>query len=65
MPQFKQAHDAMHALSPAEQEELAATLARELEDVPAAERKVFLNEIGGGFFPPRVAEGVKARFGEK
>ena len=34
MPQFKQAHDEMHALSPAEQHELAATFARELEDVP-------------------------------
>ncbi len=65
LPQMKQARAEIQALSPEEQDELAATVARELENVPASERKLFLNEIGGGFFPARVVEGVKASLDEK
>ena len=33
--------------------------------VPANDRKSFLASLDGGFFPPRVSEGVKARLGAK
>jgi len=62
LPQFRQARDEMRALSPDEQDELAASLGVELEKVPADERKAVLNELGNGLFPPRVVENLNRRF---
>ena len=65
VPQLRQARDEMRALSPAEQDELASNMAEELRAVPADDRKSFLESLDGGFFPPRVSAGVKARLGAK
>lgn len=61
LPQLREAREQMRALSPAEQEEFAATMAQELKAVPPADRTQFLEQIDAGFFPPAVAAGVKAR----
>jgi hypothetical protein len=61
LPQLREARDQMRALPPAEQEEIAATMAQELKALPAADRALFLEQIDAGFFPPAVAAGVKAR----
>ena len=63
LPQFREARDEMRALSPTEQDELAATLAQEFDKVPAADRKRMLTELGGGLFPPRVVETLTRRYG--
>ena len=63
LPQFREARDEMRALSPAEQDELAATLAQEFDKAPAADRKRMLTELGGGLFPPRVVETLTRRYG--
>lgn len=63
LPQLREAREQMRSLSPAEQEEFAATMAQELKAVPPAERAQFLEQIDAGFFPPAVAAGVKARLG--
>lgn len=63
LPQFREARDEMRALSPDEQDELAATLAQEFDKVPAADRKRMLTELGGGLFPPRVVETLTRRYG--
>ena len=63
LPQFREARDEMRALSPAEQDELAASLAQEFDKVPAADRKRMLTELGGGLFPPRVVETLTRRYG--
>jgi hypothetical protein len=65
LPKLREAREQMRALSPAEQEEFAATMAQELQAVPADERKVFIEQIDAGFFPPAVAAGVKARLAVK
>lgn len=65
IPQIREGRDMLFAASPAEQDELAVTLAQELKSVPARERKDFIELLDGGFFPPRVSEGVKARLGAK
>ena len=61
LPQIRQAREQLHALSPDEQDEVAATMAAELQSVSAEDRKLMLENLDGGFFPPRVAEGVKAK----
>jgi cobalamin biosynthesis Mg chelatase CobN len=55
----------MRALPPEEQDELAARMADELKDAPAAERRQFVEALGGGFLPPRVVDGVRARLGAR
>jgi hypothetical protein len=61
IPKLREARDQMHALSPAEQDELAGTLAEELGTLPSQDRRMLIEQLGGGFFPPRVGEALKAR----
>lgn len=63
IPQLRQARDEMRALSPAEQDEIAAMLAQELRALPADQRAALLEHLDSGFFPPRVAQGAKAGAG--
>lgn len=65
LPKMREAREQMQALSPDEQDEMAATIAKELQSVSADDRKAFVESLGGGFFPPRVSAGVKARLGAK
>jgi hypothetical protein len=60
IPQLRQARDQMHALPPDEQDELAAALVQQIKPLPAGERTAFLEQLDAGFFPPRLAQGVKA-----
>ena len=59
LPQLREARDQLHALSPAEQDELVAALAPEMKALAADERKTLLEFLDGGFFPKRVAEGLR------
>ena len=61
LPQLRQAREQMNALSPAEQDELAAALAPDLKAIPAADRKVLFEFLDSGFFPKRVAESLRAQ----
>ena len=65
LPQFRDARDQMRALSPEEQDELAASLGQELDKAPATGRKAMLTELGGGLFPPRVVQTLNQRYGVK
>ena len=65
LPQLRQARTEMQALSPSEQDELAVAMASELKSISGDDRKLFLEQLGSGFFPPRVAEGVRQRLGAK
>ena len=65
LPQFRDARDQMRALSPEEQDELAASLVQELDKAPAKDRKAMLSELGGGLFPPRVVQTLNKRYGVK
>ncbi len=59
LPQLRQAREQLHALSPAEQDELVAALAPEMKGLAADERKTLLEFLDSGFFPKRVAEGLR------
>ena len=61
IPQLRQAREQMHALSPAEQDEVAAALAQEVQPMPAAQRTAFLEHLDSGFFPARIAAAVKRK----
>lgn len=61
VPQLREARQQLRALSPAEQDEMAEVMAGELRGLAPNERALFLEQIDGGFFPPAVASGVKAR----
>lgn len=63
--QLRSAREQMRALPPEEQDELAARMAEQLRDAPADERRQFLESMGGGFLPPRVADGVRSRLGSR
>lgn len=63
IPQLRQARQQLHALSPAEQDEVAAMLAQELKSLPADQRSALLEHLDAGFFPPRVAQGARAGAG--
>ena len=63
LAQFREARDEMRALPADEQDELAATLAQEFDNVPAADRKDMLAELRSGLFPPRVVEILTRRYG--
>ena len=65
LPQFRDARDQMRALSPKEQDELAASLVHELDKAPAKDRKAMLGELAGGLFRPRVVQTLNQRFGVK
>lgn len=65
LPQLREARDQMRALSPAEQDEFAATMAQELKAVPADQRQQFMDQMDAGFFPPALVAGVKARLAAK
>lgn len=60
IPQLRQAREELHALSPAEQDEVAAALAQQLRALPADQRAALLEHLDSGFFPPRVSAGAKA-----
>ncbi len=59
IPQLRQARSELHALSPQEQDEVAAALAQEVRPLPADQRAAFLEHVESGFFPPRLAREVK------
>jgi hypothetical protein len=61
IPQLRSAREQLHALSPAEQDEVALTLVQELRALPADQRAALIEHLDSGFFPPRVSAGVKAR----
>ena len=65
LPQLREARTEMQALSPSEQDELAAAMASELKSISGDDRKLFLEQLGSGFFPPRVAEGVRQWLGRR
>jgi hypothetical protein len=65
LPQMREARAQMHALSPEEQDEMAATMAAELQSTSAEDRQSFVEVLDGGFFPPRVVDGVKSKLGAK
>ena len=65
MPKLRQARAELHALTPAEQDEVAVALADEIAPLPADQRAEFVDALGAGFFPPRVVAGVKARLGAR
>jgi hypothetical protein len=60
LPQLRQAREELYALSPADQDEVAALLMQQMKTLPAAERVALIEHLGSGFFPPRVSEAVKA-----
>ena len=59
IPQLRQARSELHALSPQEQDEVAAALVQEVRPLPADQRAAFLDHVESGFFPPHVAREVK------
>ena len=63
LPQMREARREMQALTPAEQDELAASLALEFDQLSAAERKRMLAELGGGLFPAREVGLLNKRYG--
>jgi hypothetical protein len=62
VPQLRKARDELHALSPAEQDEIAASLVEQMRSMSADERSSMLEHLDGGFFPRRVAQGVRTAF---
>jgi DNA-directed RNA polymerase specialized sigma24 family protein len=54
----------LQALSPAEQDEVADILAREMESLSDDQRAAFMETLDSGFFPTRVSEGVKAQLSQ-
>jgi hypothetical protein len=60
LPQLRQARETLNALSPAEQDEVAASLVGDLKGVSAEDRALMLEHLESGFFPPRVSAAVKA-----
>ena len=63
LPQVREARDQMRLLSPGEQDELAAVLAQDLDQVPVGDRKQMLTGVRGGLFPPRVVDALNKRYG--
>jgi hypothetical protein len=60
IPQLRRAREEMRALSPAEQDEVAAALVEQMKSLPGDQRTALLEHLDSGFFPPRVSAGVKA-----
>ena len=65
IPQMRQARAQLYALSPEEQDEVAAQIAREARSQPADQRAGMLEYIDSGFLPPRISAGVKAQLGSR
>ncbi len=65
IPQLRQAREQMHALSPAEQDEAVAALVLELRPLPADQRATMLEHLDSGFFPKRMADGIRAQLQAK
>ena len=61
IPQMREAREELHALSPAEQDEAAAALVQEIGPLPAGQRAEFIEHLGSGFFPKRMADKIKAQ----
>jgi hypothetical protein len=61
VPQLRQARDELRALSPSEQDEVAAAFVQEVKALPPDERAAFVEHLDSGFFPPRIATTVKRR----
>lgn len=59
VPQLRQARQALRALSPQEQDEVAAALAQEVRALTTDQRAVFLEHLDSGFYPPRIASATK------
>ena len=59
VPQIRQARDEMHALSPGEQDEVAAAFVQEAKALSREERVAFTEHLDSGFFPPRIATTIK------
>jgi hypothetical protein len=59
VPQIRQARDELRALSPAEQDEVAAAFVQEAKALSREERAAFAEHLDSGFFPPRIATAVK------
>jgi hypothetical protein len=64
IPRFREARAELQALSPAEQDEVADILAREMESLSDDQRAAFMETLDSGFFPTRVSEGVKAQLSQ-
>jgi hypothetical protein len=60
VPPLRKARDELHALSPAEQDEVVAALVEQMRSLPADERAAMLEHLDAGFFPVRVAQGVRS-----
>jgi hypothetical protein len=60
VPQLRQARDELRALSPQEQDEVAAVFVQEARVLSRQERAAFVEHLDAGFFPPRIATAVKA-----
>ena len=65
IPQLQRGRTELHALSPAEQDEVAGQLLQEMKSLPADERAALMEHLDSGFFPPRVSKGVKAGLAAK
>ena len=61
IPQLREARAELHALPIAEQDEVDAAMAQDLSSLSIEERKALADFLDSGFFPKRVADGVKAR----
>jgi hypothetical protein len=61
VPQLRQARQELRALSPAEQDEVAAAFVQEARALSREERAAFVEHLDSGFFPPRIATAVKQR----
>jgi hypothetical protein len=61
LPPLRSAREQMHALSPEDRVRLAVEIVDGLQQASAEDRKAFQDGFGLGFFPPDVAERVKAR----
>ena len=60
LPKLQQARAELYALPPQEQDEVAAALVQQMKPLAPDERAALLEHIESGFFPPRIAAGVKA-----
>lgn len=61
LPELRQAHQQLRALSPQEQDEVAEAMAQEMRPLLDEERAAVVEHLDSGFFPPRIAAGVKRR----
>ncbi|MEO8525001.1 MAG: hypothetical protein ABI460_09795 [Caldimonas sp.] len=65
LPKLRQAREQLYALPPPEQDELVAALGGEMKALSTTDRKTFLEFLDSGFFPKRIADGLRAELGAK